>query len=471
MEKWGEGLLYDSRSTRCDARRSDGIRRLHPAMRNDMRILCISPHFPPFANPEAFCGGKMVKVLTDAGHDVVVLCRTPSPEQPIDRSLCWKPLESLARYVDAPSIQSASLGQKPLAVYYGLSYRTLSQGLLIQRLVRRAKQLHHEKHFDVVYSRSFPMYAHPVGYWCSRLLNLPWVANINDPWDIWHPQPITGNSQTPTPRAKWRTLVSRYWLRKTLTSAKLVTYPSSRLHEFQVERSGIDHNAEIIAHIGYAGDHPDLQTSKFTLVHAGLLEDATRRSASGLLAGLAQFLRACPFARSVTRMVLVGRQHLVTADSAKRLGLDDVVECVGRVPYEESLRYIASASVCVLVEGKMADGIYFPSKLADYIAAHKPILALSPARGVVAELAREGGIHRVDADDEGVIASAISDFYRAFIEGRLGEHCPSDVLVHQVSPDVVVEKFLGAVETACHGRSAAAQVLSAASDAFCGNGG
>jgi len=147
--------------------------------------------------------------------------------------------------------------------------------------------------------------------------------------------------------------------------------------------------------------------------------------------------------------VLVGRQDPVTAGLVKKLGLQDVVQCVGRVSYEESLRYIASASVCVLVEGKMAEGIYYPSKLADYVAARKPVLAMSPADGVVAELSRERGIFRMDADDEESIARAISEFHQAYLSARLHEMGPSEVLVRYVSPGAVVDELLSLAESVC----------------------
>ena len=40
-----------------------------------MRILVISPIFPPMADSEAFCGGKFVQELTHFGYEpLVILC-------------------------------------------------------------------------------------------------------------------------------------------------------------------------------------------------------------------------------------------------------------------------------------------------------------------------------------------------------------------------------------------------------------
>ena len=97
---------------------------------------------------------------------------------------------------------------------------------------------------------------------------------------------------------------------------------------------------------------------------------------------------------------------------------------VGHTDYEESLKYIQSATACLLVEGDMAEGIFLPSKAIDYISARKPILALSPAVGVVADLASGGGIIRVDPGDACAIRDAIRGLYADFRERNLALRSP-----------------------------------------------
>ena len=58
------------------------------------------------------------------------------------------------------------------------------------------------------------------------------------------------------------------------------------------------------------------------------------------------------------------------------MGLERNIEIVGRVNYETSLDYIASASVCVLIESRVDEGIFFASKLADYLASASQCLPL-----------------------------------------------------------------------------------------------
>src|SRR5581483_3719585 len=111
-------------------------------------------------------------------------------------------------------------------------------------------------------------------------------------------------------------------------------------------------------------------SARFRIVHAGKLgsNEVTGRSSAALLTALFEFLRHHPDHRSSVELLLVGPEDAGTSATIAQLGLDDVVRTLGRVSYEDSLGYIASASVCVLVEGDFTEGIFLPSKLADYIA-------------------------------------------------------------------------------------------------------
>ncbi len=67
-----------------------------------MRLLIISPLFPPLADSEAFCGGKFVQGLIDAGSDPwVIYCSNVRKPLRSDTSLFWNSLE--ARGIDVPS--------------------------------------------------------------------------------------------------------------------------------------------------------------------------------------------------------------------------------------------------------------------------------------------------------------------------------------------------------------------------------
>ena len=99
----------------------------------------------------------------------------------------------------------------------------------------------------------------------------------------------------------------------------------------------------------------------------------------------------------------------------------------------------------MLVEADIPEGIFLPSKLVDYISARKPVLALSPRVGEIADLVPGGGITRVDAGDAPGIRDAIRVLYEDFRKGTLALRSPSDAQVDQFRPELVAKRFLETV--------------------------
>jgi glycosyltransferase involved in cell wall biosynthesis len=401
-------------------------------------ILCIGPSFAPKRDSEAFCTAKFIKALAECGAQITVIVSAKT-ETDIDRSEMWNSVR--ARVVRIPPRTQRNLFASAAAAlrYHAWYARWLSDA------VRQAKQLHQGSPFDIVYSRSPPMHGHMAGYWCAKELTLPWVANLNDPWEF-HQFPVGISVQIPNKRY---IALSNFWMRRTLRHADLITYPSDRLYHYQRTFSAIPHQSQIFPHVGNSqsmsgGAEVSGSSANFHLIHAGKLgsNEFTGRSTAALLEGLQLFLNECEDARHFTSLTLVGPEDLATQAHVRRLGLDGTVVSVGRIDYEDSLKYIESASVCVLVEADMPEGIFLPSKLADYISARKPILAMSPRVGVVADLEPGGGITRVDPGDACGVRDAIRGLYIDFRRGTLARRSPSGFQVDQFRPEVVANRFL-----------------------------
>ena len=408
-----------------------------------MHVLCVSPVFVPSVNAEAFVSAKMVMALVEAGHDVTVIREPASvdPNLPEDASTLWQTLRDRTVDVDAPD------NVRVLAtLWLGLRYRSWRiYPRWIHRAVSTARGLHRERPVDVVYSRSLPMRAHIAGYWCARALGVPWVVSINDPWDL-HLFPVVVGRR----RAMMKRLVSDYWLRKTLRRADAVTFPCRRLAEYHVRVSGVTRDYTVIPHIGLARE-PAAREDGFHLVHAGSLGPnvlTTGRPSTGLLNGLRLFFERRVDARARTTLTLIGPEDPATVAATREAALDDVVVSTGQLSFEDALTRIAAADVCVLVEEDMPEGIYLPSKLADYVAAGKPVLALSPREGTVADLMPDAGLLRADVDDANAIAERIDELYEAASADRLDAHRPSEELRTFFSPAGVLSRFAAALDDA-----------------------
>jgi hypothetical protein len=381
----------------------------------------------------------MALALKEHGMEVTVLSMGmshPTSVNKVDDSQLWSGALKMTIEVTVPSTNRSFASYSK-----GIRFKTVIFSRWVEALVKLAKELHSKTSFDVVYSRSLPMVAHIAGYWISKSIRRPWVANINDPWD-YHLFP-NGKFRNVSLIEGW---FSKYWLHKTLKMANLITYPCDRLRNFTESLVGKEAKSEIIPHIGYTCSDQE-QPGCFYLVHAGKLgvNDLTGRSTRALLRGLAIFLKLEKAARQVTKFVLVGPKDNETEALVEKLDLGSVVNSIGRVNYEESIRHIGSATICVLVEADSSEGIYLPSKLADYIVAKKPVLALSPSVGVISDMAQNGGIIRVSPNDETAIAEALARLYKAFRNSRLHEYTSAQKVVSRFEPGPVAELFLSEI--------------------------
>jgi glycosyltransferase involved in cell wall biosynthesis len=393
----------------------------------------------------------MVQALREDGNSVTVLSsNTVWSGFPIDDSRMW---DSMGEVIDIPAPSQPNLLN---SVLMASQFQTPFYSRWIGSVVSAAKSLHKAAPFDLVYSRSVPSVAHMAGFWCARKLGLPWIANINDPWifnfflERGHTIGYAAPAETDTAYPRLSALEARaqlFWLRRTLQNADLITYPCKGLHGFHINLAKLDHAAEIIPHIGYRPKRSNQESNgHFRIVHAGTLgtSEVTGRSTKALLLGLKAFIETSTDAAAQATLVLVGPEDKGTQTLVRQLGLERNVQNVGRVNYEVSLNHIFSASACILIEASMDESIFFPSKLADYLVCGKPVLALSPPIGTVADLARRNELIRVDHDPDAV-KNAITVLYSEFKRGSLSSRNPSDQLQAELQGQSVAKKFL----TAC----------------------
>jgi glycosyltransferase involved in cell wall biosynthesis len=101
-------------------------------------------------------------------------------------------------------------------------------------------------------------------------------------------------------------------------------------------------------------------------------------------------------------------------------GLEAQVRFLPSMPYRESLAAAGAGDVLLVVDAPTEDASPFlPSKLVDYLMFGKPILGLTPAQGVSADLLRQLGQPLAAPDDPAAIAAALADLLASWQRGRL----------------------------------------------------
>jgi glycosyltransferase involved in cell wall biosynthesis len=205
---------------------------------------------------------------------------------------------------------------------------------------------------------------------------------------------------------------------------------------------GIMARSSVIPHIALerfrlAGE-PNNQ--RFTLCHAGNL--GRPRSATVFLKGVKTFLTETNNCRTVT-VKFLGSNTEDLAPIIHDLHLEDYVSVEPPKPYEESLEILAQSDVLVIIEASCAEGIFLPSKYVDYIQTGRPILALSPAVGTLADIiAEHGGGLAVDCRSAEAVARAIKTLYSHWQLGTLDETYGSSGLFELFNENIVLSLYL-----------------------------
>jgi glycosyltransferase involved in cell wall biosynthesis len=424
-----------------------------------LRIGLLSFHFQN-RTAEGLATAKLARALTDGGHAVTVFT---SLDNPLNGSPVLKgkgPLSGITIYRVAPDLGLVprwwtvlakranrnvvwdKIGAVPNLVY-GCQIQEWAWALNVTRQIMSVWKS--GRHFDILHTRLNHPISHLAGLELTRQLRqLPWCAYFSDPWPYHlYPEPY---KFTVGPATRYR---SEQILKQILTRAGSYVFPSIRLrdHLLNGKRAGFVKNAFVAPHLatveGNIG-HPE-SNGMLRLRHSGFL--MRERNIGPLLEGVRCLLAQRP--QSIGRICIefAGRYQGNNLPSAP-VDLQRLVKFHSYMKHDAIWDWLQNADVFLLVEAKMKEGIFLPSKLADYLRGGRPILALSPTRGSVADCLRGGGGIVVEPDDVGGISLALIRLYDAWEAGSLMEIAPTESQVQSVSPAEIVPIYEQAFQKA-----------------------
>lgn len=404
------------------------------------RVLMFSPAFAPEFFSEAIVSSKLALAFLDAGWEVAVFTTAQGNGAGYvnDWSPPWLPLKEV-RCAPSPGRMTGRLRQVPSMLRNVMTVRhPVSGSLWAERVAREAVILHRQQPFDLMLTRSTSCYAHLPAMLVKREVRIPWVANWNDPPGHLFPAPY----HYPMPPLQ-RLFKDRY-LRAAAQLADVNSFPSRELLDYLQEPLGLGaaKNAVVIPHVGL-GQHGSVAGSlpgRFRIIHAGNL--SRERDPSPFLRALAELVRENP--QAGIEFEIIGHMDAEFSPLIEQLGLGGVVIRTPGLPFLECLRRMEQADALLLVEAPCARGIFFPSKLIDYVEVGRPVLALSPAGGVVERLVRDYGFGEfASLDDADAIRTGLN---RLLVASRRQGACPYEFagIRDRVAPGRIVADIAGA---------------------------
>jgi len=370
----------------------------------------------------------MAEALRKLGHEVTVVTTGASGARDTDspwvvRTGDLQTSPTLRRLLRRPQhAPGENDGASVVGFDPSLSSRLLTRGLVpdswlltwLPYLIPVARRVVRERQIEVVVTNGPPESTHLLGLLLGRR-RPAWIADFDDGWRY---EAIMGAWPTRIQDRLDSTLE-----RRVVSSAEAVvgiTEPIAR--DFR-ERygcvaydipSGWD-SSQLDADVASA-EPPELDAGYVNLVHTGSLSVPERRDPQGLLRALESLVARDPGVASRMRLTLAGvitpqDRRLLDALTPAVRGM--LVE-VGFVPKPQALALQRSADALLLISTGPHQQVV-TAKLAEYLLADRPILAVS-SENEAARIIRDTRTGVVVAPDD---VDAISDELQGALDGRL----------------------------------------------------
>jgi len=288
-----------------------------------------------------------------------------------------------------------------------------------------ARNLHKTEHFDMVLTTSPPESVHWVGWLLKKWERIPWVADMRDGWMF---EPYLEMRQSKGLRQRIEFAMEKFLISQ-VDSVTTVTQP---LLDDIVNRLDISNNKAFLIPNGFDPDewnisdkyidkartHLENTDNKMLLMHMGRLSAARIDiDATPFFHVLHNLKTLNPSLAKHLAVFLVGTTYGPEVDIVKSLDLGDVVHFHPTVPKSEAISMMKVADVLLLVTS-LAQKSIATSKLFDYMAAGKPVLALAQ-ENAAAEIVIKTGIGlTVSPTNVSEIANALQQFLSWFKQGE-----------------------------------------------------
>ena len=417
-----------------------------------MNIAIISYYFNDH-HAEGIVTAKLARGLSEAGHTVTVFGHLIGNQKVLDKNLVnlnylkidstipswWKFLKKVA-----PPI---ALGKKILAIPNLITYNSPDDyGWIIEARKAVLKE-HRKRPFDIVHSRLNPHSSHQVALSIKKAdPNIPWCAYFSDPWPPHRlPAPYESSSGT---LSRWR---SDRLMRLFLKSSDSIVFTSAYMRNYIIqgyERRLMD-KSFLAPHLSTYWKSPfdHIYEKTLTFRHSGIINK--NRNPNVLFDGIRKYLEKNKTAYKFLRFEFLGRNY--AGSKGKPLkpphDLGKIVSFIEQKDLEATWKWIGEADILLLLEFQFSQGIFFYAKLSDYLHANRPILALSPNKGVVADLFKNGGGIISSPNDPNGVAEALDKLISLWRSKNLQINLNSS-LAEYVKPANIIPIYEKAFELA-----------------------
>ena len=369
------------------------------------KVLMISYFFPPLGGAGVQRVQKFVKYLPQFKIKPYVLTVKPVEYIAYDETL----LDEIKLFT--PIYRSESLD--PMRILYFIekfrkskkraytntssSLKNLSRDIFpidskigwLPFAIGKGVKLCKEKNIKVIYATLPPFSASLVAYFVSKITGIPYVLDYRD---LWQGKPEI------TYLTNWHKKVSIYWEKKVLGSAiKVIINTGLSLKKIQSIYPEIEKGKFTVIHNGY--DEADFNVdykkdeSKIIFTYTGGFYG--ERTPEYFVKALSNIKDKLP---DNVEFHFVGNYDYETLQWLQKV--PKRIKIIDQVTHLKSIQYLLESDFLMIFIAKRNSEIVIPAKLFEYLATAKPILAMVPTKGEVANIVNNEKVGLVCAPDD-----------------------------------------------------------------------
>ena len=397
-----------------------------------MKVLIITYYWPPAGGSGVQRWLRFVKYLQDFGITPIVYTVDNPDYVLVDKSLqnevpenievlkhpIWEP-NNILSFIKSKEKQTSagflnpnpSFFEKKLQYIRANYFIPDARKFWIKPSVKFLSKYLQNNEVDVIISTGPPHSLHLIGAELQKKFPVKWIADFRDPWtdiDYFHQLPLTEKS-----KIKHKELEQ-----KVLQNADVILVVGKTMKE---KFKPFSKNIHVITN-GF--DDVDFGNKisldkKFTFTHIGLMN--ADRNPKLLWKVFADLIKEYAQFKADLQINLIGKVSSEVIQDIKVLGLFNQVKLTNYLPHNEVLQHQNSSQVLLLTVNNVpsSKGI-ITGKIFEYLLAKRPILAIAPTDGDLAEIINNtnSGVV-IDFLDKENLKKSILKYYQDYKEGNL----------------------------------------------------
>ncbi|WNW01963.1 glycosyltransferase family 4 protein [Tenacibaculum sp. HL-MS23] len=397
-----------------------------------MKVLIITYYWIPAGGSGVQRWLKFVKYLRDFNIEPVVYTVDEAKYPIIDESLAndvpkdievikkgiWEPNDLLSIFKKKETKTSAGF-LNPNPTFFGKILQYVRANYFIpdarkywvKPSVKYLEKYLTENKIDAIITTGPPHSLHLIGLHLKKKTNVKWIADFRDPWtdiDYFHQLPLTKKA-----------IKKHHQLEKEVlknADASLVVGKTMKAN-YEV----FSDNIHVVTNGYDVDENTNNQTvldSKFSITHIGLMN--ADRNPKTLWKALAELTEENTDFKNDLEIKLIGKLSDDVVADLKKYDFKNVTR-INYVPHKEVQQYQRASQVLLLAVNKVpsAKGI-ITGKIFEYLQAKRPILAIGPEDGDLAEiLAKTNAGSIVDFNEKEQLKNTVSDLYKKYQQNSL----------------------------------------------------